>query len=308
MAQAGQNAALKETPSEGIDKKHACQGVTRILDAKAGRIELLMPDGTTPRKKIALCGFASTSRTMAPFDDPDYAIVGMNQLNRHIPRADVWFEIHRRWNDAVVPGTDHEGFLRDCGMPVFMSDDEGERIFPSTWVRFPIERVIAKFNDYVTSTVAAQLAWAIDYIDDKVEAQLKDLRATGQDATVLDAIALAKSLYREWEIAIFGVDLVVGEEYVWQRPCAEYYLGQALARDIMVRIPKPSALLKQRYRYGYDMEPQDLIKDSDIEKHRVQIVNEWQATHDKLMQLTGAEQELKYWTEVRTLRERGADV
>lgn len=306
MAVAGQNAALKEAPTEGIDPKHPAAGVTTIVDARAGRFTFLMPDGVTPRKKIALCGFASSSRDMAPWTDPAWAIVGMNQLNRHIPRADAWFEIHREWNTAVVPGTDHDGWLRACGIPIMMTDDAAEARFP-TWVRFPIERLIEKFNDYYTSTVAYMVAWAIDYIDAEVKAVMERTPGNGL-ASAWDVVQLQRSLYREWSIGIFGVDLVVGEEYGWQKPCAEYFIGQALARDITVSIPKPSALLKHRYRYGYDMEPDDLIRDSDLEKRRVMLVNEIQRRSDELQLFQGSLNELKYWTEFRMLRERGADI
>lgn len=312
---AGQNAALKEEATGGVDPKHPAAGVTRIIDARAGQVEFLMADGTTPRKKIALCGFASSSRDMAPWDDPTWAVVGMNQLNRHIPRADAWFEIHKEWNTALVPGTDHAGWLRDCGIPVFMTDDAVESQIP-TWVRFPIEPLIAKFNDYYTSTVAHMVAWATDYIDRRVEATLRSITPNFDDSslretspvTALDVLKLARSLYAEWEIGVYGVDLVVGEEYDWQRPCAEYFLGQALARDITVRIPKPSALLKQRYRYGYEMEPNDLIKDSDLEARRVLLVNTLQKQDEQHWMLIGGLEELKYWKDLRLLRERGAQI
>ena len=299
---AGQIAALKEAPTEGIDPQHPCAGKAEILDARNGLVEFYMPDGVTVRKKLALCGFASSSREMAPWTDPDWVIFGMNQLNRHIPRADAWFEIHKEWNEAVVPGTDHAGWLRQCGIPVFMTDDAAT--FP-TQVRFPIERLIGKFNDYFTSTVAFMLAWAIDHIDRHVEAALD---AAPPLASARDVAALTRSLYREWSIGVYGIDLVVGEEYSWQRPCAEYYLGQALARDIALHIPKPSALLKQRYRYGYLMEPDDLIKDSDLEKRRVTLVNNLQAHSDQVCRFQGALDELKYWIELRSLREKGASV
>lgn len=323
---AGENAALKEAAaapqgvSVAMDKTHPALGVNRILDAEQGRVEFLMPDGVTPRKKIALVGFAASSRDMAPLDDPEWVVVGMNQLYRHLKsrkyknhlneaqdrHPDAWFEIHEAYMEAVVPGTDHEGWLRECGIPVFMT-----RTLPNlpTSVRFPIDRLISKFHDYFTSTVAHMVAWAVDYIDEKVEADLKKFAAKADSAaTAWDAIRLAHELYGQWSIGVYGIDLVVGEEYTWQRPCAEFYLGQALARNIRVHIPKPSALLKQRYRYGYEMEPSDLLRDSDFERRRVQLVNQHQAVSDQMQRLIGAQEELKYLRELRDLRERGAEV
>lgn len=304
---AGQNAAMKEAAAtaDGVNPNHPAKGVSRIVSHDEGTVELLMPDGVTPRKKIALVGFASSTRGMAPFNDPEWAIVGMNQLNRHIPRADAWFEIHKEYNNAVVPGTDHEGWLRDCGIPVLMA----ERV-PSlpTSMAYPIARLTEKFSDYFTSTVAYMVAWAVDHIDRAVEARIETVWSGGKGASAADFQALMKSLYAEYTIGIYGIDLVVGEEYTWQRPCAEYHLGQALARNITVHIPRQSALLTQRYRYGYQMEPDDLIKDSDIASRRDYLTAEHQKYTQACIEITGALKELGWWSELRTLRERGAKV
>ena len=302
----GQIAALKEAPRQdgGVDPKHPLTGVNRVADADAGTIDILEPDGVTPRKKFALCGFASSTRGMAPFSEPGWAVVGMNQLNRHIPRADVWFEIHKEWNAAVVPGTDHAGWMRDCGIPVLMTD----RVpgLPTS-VRYPLERLSGKFSDYFTSTVAYMVAFFTDHIDRLVEQRLREAPPNGM-ATAWDVAELQRSMYAEYTIGIFGIDLIVGEEYSYQKPCAEYHIGQALARGITVMIPPQSALLTQRYRYGYFMEPDQLIKDSDLEARRVTLVNLAQKHAEELAKLNGALGEIAYWTEVRTLRERGGSI
>lgn len=57
------------------------------------------------------------------------------------------------------------------------------------------------------------------------------------------------------EIGIWGVDLVHGEEYEEQRPCAEYLLGIARAKGIKITIPQQSALLKSPWVYGRDDTP-----------------------------------------------------
>lgn len=303
---AGQNAALKEaaTTEGGVSRSHPATGVSRIVDADAGHVEFLMPDGETPRKKFALVGFASSTREMAPFHDPEWVVMGMNQLNRHIPRADAWIEIHKEWNTAVVPGTDHTGWLRDCGIPVLMAQRIPEL---PTSVTFPINRLIDKFADYFTSTVAYMVAYFVDHIDREVESRMKDSPSNGL-ATAWDVAELQKSMYSEYTIGIFGIDLIVGEEYTWQRPCAEYHLGQALARNITVMVPPQSALLTQRYRYGFAMEPDDIIKDSDFEKRKAYLIGEHQKYHQASLEVAGALKEMDYWSELRTLRERGGKV
>jgi len=315
---AGENAAVKEVaPGKAGDSlfqpNHPCKGVNLVDDADAGTLQLLMPDGVTPRKAFACVGFASSTRNMAPYNDPLWAIAGMNQLARReedgritglIPRADLWFEIHREWNTALVPGTDHRGWLTECGLPVLMTD----RVpgLPTS-VRFPIDPLIAHVTDYFTSTVAYMVSFFTWHIDRLVEARLKGLPTNGL-ASPFDVLELVKSIYAEYSIGIFGIDLIVGEEYTWQKPCAEFWIGRALAKGITVIIPPQSALCKQRYRYGYQMEPQDLVKDSDIEKRLAYLEAEHQKHSQAAVQLSGAITEMQYMKEFRTLRERGGTI
>ena len=66
----------------------------------------------------------------------------------------------------------------------------------------------------------------------------------------------ALAMHEEFsEIALYGIDLIVGTEYSEQKACLEFWLGMAHARGINVRIPTASALLKQSHRYGYEKEP-----------------------------------------------------
>lgn len=129
-------------------------------------------------------------------------------------------DIHVNWDEANVEGTDHRAWLRDCGIPVLMT-----RTHPDlpTSVAFPLDAILQIGPDYLTSSVAFYIAWGIS------------------------------QGYRE--IALFGIDLVVGTEYEVQKACAEFWLGVAHGRGIHVRLPPGCALLTQTHRYGYEREP-----------------------------------------------------
>ena len=306
----GANAALKEAADatdEWFNFDHPCLGVNRVVDAQAGDIELLTPEGAR-RKKFALIGFSSATRHMAPLSDPEWAVCGMNQLQRHLRHhvldadgnpteetvlrhGDLWFEIHKEWNTAVVPGTDHAGWLRDCNIPVFMTDTvEG---LPTS-VRFPVERLAEKFDiDYFTSTVAYMFSWAIDHIDRMVEHRLRTEVFQNRKIRKADVPGAIRDIYAEYTIGVFGIDLIVGEEYTDQRPCAEYWLGQAMARGIMLMIPEKSALLKQHYRYGYQIEPGGFIKPSDLSARRKHLAAQHTSTHEHAIELYGRLEELR---------------
>jgi len=213
--------------ADGYNAQDASAAHLTIIDQAKGLVDI------GDRQKIAICGFASSSRHLIPVDDPSWIIAGLNQLYRHMPRADVWYDIHLNWEQDNVDGTDHEGWIKSCGIPVFMSNPPKQ--FP-TAVRYPVERLIQKHGiDYFTSTVSFMIAWAIDCIDMKV--------------------ADTGNAYSDYSIGVFGIDLIVGTEYEVQKACVEYWLGIAEGRGIKIVLPPQSALLKQAYRYGYEKAP-----------------------------------------------------
>ena len=294
----------------GVDPGHQAEAGYRleVVDAERG----VVTSHPAARRKIAICGFAASSRAAAPWDDQEYAIWGLNQLYRHIPRASVWFDIHANWREDNVEGTDHPGWLAQCGIPVYMTKRE-----PSipTSVRYPIEQVISRVagTDYFTSSVAFMLGLAIMEIDDQVEADVEALRARmagdageSENGLMRDPGKLRRWLadrYAEREIAIFGIDLIVGDEYVRQKQCVEFLLGLAQARNITLRIPPQSALLKQLWRYGYEAEPQQWpVKLGELQKRHEALQAERNGLIARLQTIDGAIQENGYWGQVVDLR------
>ena len=244
---------------------------------------------------------------LAPFDDPEWECWLLNQLYRHCPRATRHFDIHANFASDNVEGTDHPGWLAQCGIPVYMTQVE-----PSipTSVRYPIERVIEKVAgcDYFTSTVAFMLGLAILEIDEQVEREFNS-HPVPEGATIADVRASVACAYAEREIGIFGIDLIVGTEYDFQKACVEYLLGLANARGITVRIPPQSALLKQRGRYGYETEPAGgLVKLTELKKRAEALQAERSGLIARLQTIDGAVQENGYWGQIAELRSRGGFV
>lgn len=288
----------------GVDPNHPAAAHPEILDADQAIIRV-----TPTRKKIAICGFAASTRNLAPWDDLEYEIWGLNQLYRHIPRVDRMFDIHRNWREDNVEGTDHPGWLAQCGVPVYMVDREP--LVPTS-VRYPLERMINKVTgvDYFTSTVAFMLALAIWELDEQIEGEMERLPA--DDPVMGDIRKMRRWLsdrYMEREIGIFGIDLVVGTEYEYQKQCVEYLLGLANARGITIRIPPQAALLKQLWRYGYEIEPaQWPVKKREIDKRLEALQNERMQLMARIHTVDGAMQEAGYWQQVTDLRVKGAAV
>lgn len=257
-----------------LDWKHPANAHVKIVNAVEGKVEC-----SPKREKVAIVGYALSSRELAPFNDPEFEIWGENQLNRFIPRADRWFEMHVDWRDAVVEGTNHKEFVHGLPIPIYMP-----KLDPTvqSCVRYPIERIEAAFGiRYLTSTIAEMMA-----------------------------LALLEGFKR---IDLYGIDLAVGEEWFYQKPCAEFWLGMAHARGVHVNIPESSALLSSRFAYGY--------QDKDIPFSVKQFEDRLKKTREKMKEikqgidqaeahydtLNGAAQLLESLIYTQQLWERGAD-
>jgi hypothetical protein len=260
--------------------EHPCFGRVEY-DVEAGNCREYMRETDELRTKVALVGFASSTRDQVPFGNPEWAVWGLNQLYRHIPYATRWFDIHENYDDHVVEGTDHVGWLKTCKIPVYMMQRKEE--YPMS-ITYPIEVSMKYFGgfrhdgqfDYYTSSIAYMLALAI----------------------------------REGfkEIGLFGIDLVVGGEYFYQKPCVEFYLGWAAAAGIKLHIPEQSALLSQEHRYGLVSTKRDLIPQTDYIARKKRIEEKKKELEVQLAILDGAAQENAFWAHVHDIRGKGGTV
>lgn len=178
------------------------------------------------KKKVALVGFAPNTRNMAPWRNDEFEIWGCNELylQMKIELFDRWYDIHKgKLVETGYSSSDHGRWLKKCPVPLYMQEHMLPT-FPNAR-KFPVDEIIAKFGrDYFTNTIAFMLAHA---------------------------------LYEGFEeIHIYGVDMLMGSEYEHQRPCCEFWVGIALGMGVKVHIPDESALLKQNFRYGYDVPPE----------------------------------------------------
>lgn len=321
---AGPNAALLEASpkqGEGVDPNHPCSAHMVVVDADQGIVA--PPPGAAKRKNIAICGFASSTRhyILDVAKKPDWEIFGLNQLYRHIPRADRWFDIHCNWDKETVPGTDHRKWAQECGIPFYMMRHE-----PSlpTSVTYPLDKVMKHFGgvDYFTSTIPYMMALALMEIDvdvrERLNVEINDWCAasarvfatTGEIVTEQpDWWLRQQRFYAEYMIGVFGIDLVVGGEYFQEKPCAEFWIGAAaLGRGVQLAIPPESALCKQLHRYGYDPEPNQFVTSTEINAHTAQLTAERDEQIKKLYMLEGAMSANNRWQQVVELRSRGAKV
>ena len=253
--------------SRGIIWKKVASTKTNIVDGEV--IETDKDD--KPLKKVCIVGFAESYK-QAPFDDPSYTIWGMNQLYRWIPRADRWFEMHKDYLSDQVEDSDYLGWLKECQIPIYML--QRDPAIPNS-IAYPIDSVVASVvkQYYFTSTVAYMLALAI-----------------------LEGFE---------QISIYGVDLAADSEYSYQKPNAEYLIGIATDRGIKVNVPVTSALMKQRYLYGYQDKPNDVLPLEDLDKRERVLKDALEKLRLQCIALEGAIDECRNMRKIVAHRERG---
>jgi hypothetical protein len=222
------------------------------------------------KRKIAIVGYAPSSRDLAPYGNKEWEIWGVNELYKLGKKVDVLFELHDyKFLRSKERNPQHLEWLRAANIPVFMLKHYED--IPQS-IEFPIDEVVKvaePYGDYFTNSISYMIAFAI---------------MLGVD-----------------EIGIWGIDMATDEEYQHQRPSIEYFVGVAIGRGIKVYIPPQSDLLKTRYRYGYDdMEAvQYKLKVKARKEELTKRINECDANANQFiaqkLQLMGALDDVNYW-------------
>lgn len=246
----------------------------------------LGPDGYS---KIALLGTQPASVELAPFDDPSWAIWACSPGCYPIcakKRSDVWFEPHR-WLPSQ-PGKSGEAgtrpwfspefhqFLREHKGPVFMTLKQPD--IPSS-VEIPYRDLVATYGPYFwTSTLAYMIAMAIEALKPRRE----------RDEKVA--------------IGLFGIDMSASEEYAYQRPGCQHFVGVAKAMGIDIVLPLESDLMRPTTMYGIGEHSHRHIKLRERlvarQAAKAQAVQQARAFEVTAMQCDAAIGELQYMLEM----------
>lgn len=173
-------------------------------------------------KKLAIVGTAPSSRDLAPYDNEEYELWGLNGLYSYVKfpsNFTRWFELHE-----TAEGHYYEWLVR-CPLPVYVMH---EKVIPTAFL-YPYQEVLEMFpRKYFTNSISWMIALAIyeGYTD----------------------------------ISIYGVDMAQDTEYSHQKPSCEYLLGYCEGKGINLYIPPESDLLKTPYMYGLEQKKLDSLK------------------------------------------------
>jgi len=217
-------------------------------------LELLQSsrNGHAPVKvrEICLLGYAEETRDLVHALPEDVEVWGINMGHAFLRRpAHYWFQVHpRNW---ATGGGDPTGYF---GRP--KEHLEWLAAFPGTvWLLdadpdipngkpYPINEVATGLGrEYFTSTFAYQMALAL----------YEHLNGNPIN-----------------RIHVYGINLTALEEYVGQRPCAEYWLGRLEQAGVEVNVPSGSSLLKG------DLYPR---RGDDLQEHAQERLQHWKGRY-----------------------------
>ena len=250
--------------------------------------------------KLAIVGFAP-NWDKAPFTNDDFEIWGLNELYRYFEKhegavADRWFEIHSRYSPSKNT-EEHIGWLKKCPTPVYMHEHYPD--IPQS-IPYPVDDVI-KFIQSKNLNLSV------------VTDGIVDDRANRYVTNTISWMFLLGWMEGFKEIHIYGVDLACKEEYLYQRPNLEYYIGAAQVDGVKVVMPETCDLLKASQLYGFESDNKMRIKMKQrkeelkgrIEDH-VKELNKIASEYKRLKQaeeqfklqmaaLEGCIKEIDYW-------------
>ncbi len=254
------------------------------------------------KKKVAIVGTADTCK-LAPYDDPNFEIWGVNNGFLVMQRWDRMFEIHNivKAGDQYLRRAQKEfrgqtvkqymESLASLNVPVYMQQHWDE--IPMS-IQYPLIPVVQHFG--------STLGWFN-------QPDFQGMLTRQYDAYFTNTISymMALAIMEGFEeMHVYGVDMAVDSEYHHQRPSCEFFLGIAVGRGMKVYIPPEADLLKTRFLYGFEEPAQDQfvrkMKNSraSLEKRLSDVRNGKANIDSKENQLIGAiigiDEVLKNWS------------
>lgn len=190
------------------------------------------------KKTVAIVGMAPTSCSLAPYNDKNVEVWGLNEAHSFdwMLRWDRWFQLHKStaFTRDMNPHRSHErGYVKGHydwlkqkhGKPIYMQfvypeiPDSKEYPLPELSKKFfPLLRKGSEKVKYFTSSFSFMMALA---------------------------------LYEGFErVEVYGFEMSAGDEFIPQKACAEFWMGMALGMGVEVYLPDNSQLLWGAL-YGY---------------------------------------------------------
>jgi hypothetical protein len=185
-------------------------------------------------KKIALLGSAPSSIRLAPFSDPSWLIWGCSPgAYPHVPKADLWFEIHKWEPHQPWFHKDYVSWMAALKCPVLMIEPVAE--IPNS-IPYPKDHILRYVYGQITG------------LDGKTNPAHFDPNSFGSSLSWMLALAITEM---PDEIGLWGVDMAANEEYGPQKDGCLSLIQVARNLGIKVTTPPESDLLRPTNLYGF---------------------------------------------------------
>ena len=202
------------------------EDVAKVLPPQDPEIAAKLRELRKGKKTVAIVGMAATSCSLAPFDDPDCEIWGLNESHafQWMKRGTRWFQIHatESWKRYIAKRDvrGHFDWLKSnpWDIPIYMQ--YWHELVPKS-VDYPLHEVVREFfKDFRRG-----------------DAKVKYFTST---FAYMMGIALLEKFER---IEIYGFEMADDIEYVKQKACGEFWIGMALGRGVEVYTPSSCQIL-----------------------------------------------------------------
>ena len=188
------------------------------------------------RDKVAILGFAGTTRHLTPFDNDEWEIWGLNEAHRQpwMKRFTRWFQIHKRWDFMKQNNESYkehwEWLQKEQPFPIYMQEKYPD--IPSS-VNLPLREIVEKFcSNYQRGTLTD--SEVIEYFTSSF--------------AYMGSMALFMGFK---EIGVWGFEMATDTEYRYQKGSTEFWLG-IMGQHAKILLPNGCQLLNGKL-YGYEV-------------------------------------------------------
>jgi hypothetical protein len=285
---------------------------------------------------VCLIGMAETTRDLAPWDDPNVEIWGINESyarrnkaqkkeprNKdevrppYVRRWDRWFQLHPSWDYSRPDNFNHEnhphwlvgregrcmvcgghGKLKTSGKPCEECGATGV-YDPAADRRFEMGFPFPIYMIEETPTVPGSVTYPLDGILASYGKNAENVRYFTNSFGYMVALALHLGVKR---IEAYGFEMSSKTEYGQQKPNANFWAGIAIGKGVEFFIPEGCTLLAGKETlYGYEKVPGMTSMHSEIQVNALEQA--FQKAQGELNHIRG--QKVSVMNRMRALQKGG---
>lgn len=217
------------------------------------------------KDKLAIVGFATATRDMAPWDNPDYEIWSLNEAPNFpfIKRFDRLFQLHPRWDfsrENCANDHNHFHWLRNVSEPCRLCKGHGTLVVKEEAVKCPANGC----NNGIYTPLPNRDTTLCVYMQEehpdiphsvkyplKEAAEVLDLNGYKYFTSSFAYMITLAYMMGFRHVEIYGFEMGASTEYHYQRPNAEYLLGYFKGLGMNIVVPDGSTL-RHGLLYGYE--------------------------------------------------------